>query len=145
MVFPVFFKGGEVLLNGVEVGSVRRQKEPRGTGGGDALRRLWRFVKRGVVHNHEGLVGQARTQPRVQLGVEDDRIPGPFEQERFLEAPLHTGRKQRGPRPTMPGNQAIHAVALRRVPIPPCCRRRNATFINLDRPFATAKEPFPQA
>lgn len=72
-----------------------------------------------VVHDHEVLGRKARAQPGLQPGVEDRRITRPLEQQRFLESPFDTGRKQRGPRPSLSGDQAVHAVALRRVPIPP--------------------------
>ena len=90
-------------------------------------------------------LSEARASSRMQPGVENHRIAGPFEQERFLEAPFHTNHNQQGPRLTMSGDESVHALALRRVPILPRCRRRKATFIGMDRPFATAKEPFPQA
>ena len=74
MVFPLFFEGREIMLNGVEVGRVWRQEEQRGAGGGDELRCLWGFVKRGIIQDDEMLGIEARAQPRLQPGVEDPRI-----------------------------------------------------------------------
>jgi hypothetical protein len=45
----------------------------------------------------------------------------------------------------MPGDQAVHAVALRGVPVAPRRRRLNATFIDMDGLFAPAKEPLASA
>lgn len=104
MVFPVFFEGGEVMLNGVEVGRVRRQEEQRGAGGGDELRRLWQFVKGRIIEDDEMLGVEAWAQPRLQPGVEDHRIAGALEEQRFFESSVHTGGKQRGPWPSMPGD-----------------------------------------
>ena len=80
MVFPVFCESGEVLLNGVEVGSVRRQEEQRGAGGCDELRRLWRFVKGRIIQYDAVLGVEARAQPCLQPGVEDLRIARPVEE-----------------------------------------------------------------
>lgn len=42
----------------------------------------------------------------------------------------------------MPGNQAIHALAFRRVSIAPHRRRRKPAFINVDGLCAASQEPF---
>ena len=42
LILAALLEGGEVMLNGIEVGRVRRQEEQRNAGGGDELRRLWR-------------------------------------------------------------------------------------------------------
>jgi hypothetical protein len=42
----------------------------------------------------------------------------------------------------MSGNQAIYALAFRRVPIAPRRRRRNPAFIDVDGLFAASQEPF---
>lgn len=145
MVFPVFLERGEILFDWIEVRRVRRQEQQRGAGCLDELRRRRRFVKGCVVHDHEMLGRQAGTQPRLQPGVEDDRIAGPFEQKRFFELPVHPGRNQRGAWSPMPGDEAVHALALGGVPIAPCRRRRKATFIDMDRLFAVTKKPLAPA
>lgn len=94
MVFPVFFEGSEVLLNGVEIGRVRRQKEQRGAGGGDKLRGLWRFVKGRIIEDDEMLGIEAWAQPRLQPGVEDHRIAGAVE-EAQPHSSIWTGRLPR--------------------------------------------------
>lgn len=60
LILPALLESGEVMLNGVEVGRVRRQEEQRGAGGGDELRRLGRFVKRGIIEDDEMLGVEAR-------------------------------------------------------------------------------------
>ena len=145
MVFPAFFESGEVMLNRVEVGCVRGQEEQRGTGGCDELRRLWRFVKRGMIQYDERLGTEARAESRVQPGVEDHRIACAFKAQRFFEAPFHTGGNERGSWLSMSGDQTVHAVALRRVPIPSRRRSGNAACIDMNGLFAMAKEPFTQA
>jgi hypothetical protein len=45
----------------------------------------------------------------------------------------------------MPGDQAIDALALRRIPIPPCRRWCKSTFIDMDGLFAAAQESLAQA
>lgn len=145
MVFPAFLEGSEVLFDRVKVGRVRRQEQQRGAGGLDERRRLRRCVKGRVVHDHEVLGIETRAQPRLEPGVEDHRIARPLKQQWFFESPIHTGRNQRGPWPALPGDQAVHAVTLRCVPIPPRRRRRKPAFIDMDGSFATAKEPLAQA
>jgi hypothetical protein len=145
MVFPAFLEGSEVLFDGVKVGRVRRQIQQRGAGGLDELRRLRRCVKGRVVHNHEVLGIETRAQPCPEPGVEDHRIARPLKQQWFFELPIHTDRNQRGSWPSLPGDQAVHAVALRCVPIPPRGRRRKPAFIDMDGSFAAAKEPLAQA
>ena len=54
-ILAAFLEGSEVMLNGVEVGRVRRQEEQRGASGSDELRRLGRFVKRGIIEDDEML------------------------------------------------------------------------------------------
>lgn len=88
---------------------------------------------------------EAQAQPELQSGVEGCRITCPLEQKRFLESSFYTGRNQRGSRPSLPGVQAVHAVAFRRVPIPPRRRRLKSAFVDMDGMFATAKEPFAKA
>jgi len=139
MVFPVFFEGGEVMFNGVEVGRVRRQAKQHGAGGGDELRRLWRFVNGGMIQYDEVLSIEARAQSRLQPGVEDHGIACALEEQRFFEAPFHSGGNERGPWPSMPGDQTVHAVALRRIPIPPRRRRGKAAFIDMNGLFAAAQ------
>ena len=145
MVFPVFLERGEILFDRIEVRRIRREEQQRGTGGLDELRRFRRFVKGRVVHDHEMLGRQARAQPCLQPGVEDDRIAGALEQKRFFESPVHPGRNQRGAWSPMPGDEAVHTLALWGVPIAPCRRRRKATFIDMDRLFAVAKKPLAPA
>lgn len=79
MVFPVFFEGGEIMFNGVEVGRVRREEEQRGAGGGDTLRCLWRFVKGRIIEYDEVLGIEAWAQSCLQPGVEDHRLACAFE------------------------------------------------------------------
>jgi len=145
MVFSVFLDRGEILFDRVEVGRVRRQEQQRGAGGLDELCRFQRCMKCRVVHDREVVGRQARAQPGLQPGVEDRRITRPREQKRLLESPFSTGRKQRGPRPSLPGDQAVHAVALRCVPIPPRRRRCKPAFIDMDGAFAAANESLAQA
>lgn len=145
MVFPVFLERGEILFDWIEVRRVWRQEQQRGAGCLDELRRRRRFVKGRVVHDHEMLGRQAGTQPRLQPGVEDDRIAGPFEQKRFFESPVHPSRNQRGAWSPMPGDEAVHALAPWGIPIAPCRRRRKATLIDMDRLFAVTKKPLASA
>jgi hypothetical protein len=42
----------------------------------------------------------------------------------------------------MPGDQTVHTLAFRRVPIPSRRRRGKAAFVDMDGPFAAANEPF---
>ena len=104
LILAALLEGGEVMLNGVEIGRVRRQEQQRGTGDGDELRRLWRFVKGRIIEDDEMLGVEAWAQPRLQPGVEDHRIAGALEEQRFFESSVHTGGKQRGPWPSMPGD-----------------------------------------
>jgi hypothetical protein len=145
MVFPVFLERSEIMFDRIEVRRVRREEQQRGAGGLDELRRRRRFVKGCVVHDHEMLGRQARAQPCLQPGVEDDRIAGALEQKRFFESPVHTGCNQRGAWPPMPGNQAVHALALWGISIAPRRRRRKATFIDMDGLFAVTKKPLAPA
>ena len=145
MIFPVFLDRGEILFDRIEVGRVRRQKQPRGAGGLDELCCFQRCMKCRIVHDHEMLGRQAGAQPCLQPGVEDHRIACALEQRRFFESPVHTGRNQRGAWPSMPGDQAVYAVALRGVPVAPRRRRHNATFIDRDGLVAPAKEPLASA
>lgn len=133
------------MLNGVEVGRVWRQEEQRGAGGCDELCRLWRLVKGRIIQDDEVLGVEAWAQPRLQPGVEDHRIAGALEEQRLFELSIHTGSKQRGSWPSMPGDETVHAVALRRVPIPPGRGRGKAAFIDMDGPFAATNESFSQA
>jgi hypothetical protein len=84
------------------------------------------------------LVRQARAQPRLQPGVEDHRIAGPFEQQRFFELSVDARGRLTGPGPSMPADQAINTLALRRISIPPRRRWSKPTFINMDRLFTAA-------
>ena len=132
VILSVFFEGCEVMLDGVEVWGVRRQEQQGGAGLLDKLRCFRRCVKRGVVHDHAVLVRQARAQPRLQPGVEDHRIAGPFEQQGFFEPSVDARGQQRGPGPSMPGDQAVNTLALRRISIPPRRRWSKPAFINMD-------------
>jgi len=49
MIFPVFLKRGEVVLDRIQVGRIGRQKQQRGAGVLDELCRFRRFVKGRVV------------------------------------------------------------------------------------------------
>ncbi len=140
LILPAFLERREIMFDRIEVRRVRREEQQRGAGGLDELRRFRGFVEGRVVHDHEMLDGQARAQPRLQPGVEDDCIAGALEQQRFSESPVHMGRNQRGAWPLMPGDQAVHAVALGGVPRAPCRRRHKATFIDMDGLFAVAKK-----
>jgi hypothetical protein len=133
------------MLDRVELRRVRRQEYQRRAGGRNKLCRVRRGMKRRIVHHHEMLGCQPRTQPGLEPGVEDLRIAGALEQQRFLQAPVDPGGQQRGARSAMPGDQALHAVPLRGVPIPPHGRRRKPTLIDRDGPFAATKKPLPQA
>jgi hypothetical protein len=53
--------------------------------------------------------------------------------------------EQRGPRPSMPGNQAIDTLALRRISIPSRRRWSKPTFINMNRLFTATEESLAQA
>lgn len=145
LILPTFLEGSEVMLDGIEVWGVRWQEQQGGTGLLNQLGGFWRCVKGGVVHDHEVLGREARAQPRLQPGVEDPRIAGPFEQQRFLEPSLNARGQQRGPRPSMSRDQPIHALALRGIPIPSGGRRRKATFINMDELFTAAAEALTKA
>ena len=140
MILPAFLERSEIMFDRIEVGRVRWEEQQPGAGGLDERRRFRGFVKGRVVHDDEMLGGQARAQPRFQPGVEDNRIAGPLEQQWFSELPVHLGRNQRGAWPPMPGDQAVHAVALGGVPIAPRRRRGKATFVNMDGLLATAKQ-----
>ena len=124
------------MLDGVKVWGVWRQEQQGSAGLRNELCRFGRFVKGGVVHDHEVMVRQARAQPRLQPGVEDHRIAGPFEQQRFFEPSIDSCGQQRGTGPSMPGDQAIDTLALRRISIPPCRRWCKSTFIDMDGLFA---------
>lgn len=89
MVLSALFEGGKVVLNGVEVGRIGRQEQQGGAGVCNELRRLRRFVKGGIVHDHKMTTVQAWAQPRLEPGVEHHRITGAFKEERFSQAPLH--------------------------------------------------------
>lgn len=102
-------------------------------------------MKGRVVHDDQVLAGQKRTQPHLQPGVEDHRVTRPFEQQRFFESPVHAGGDQRGAWPPIPRDQAVHALALWRVPMPPRRRRCKAAFINMDQLVAATKEPLAPA
>jgi len=55
MIFPVFLKRGEVVLDRIQVGRIGRQKQQRGAGVLDELCRFRRFVKGRVVHDDQVL------------------------------------------------------------------------------------------
>ena len=142
LIFSALLQGGEVLLDGVEVGGIWREEQQGRAGVLDELRRFGRGMKCGVVHDDEMLGVQTRAQPRLQPGVEDCRIAGSFEQTGLCKSPIHASGHERGAWPSMPGNQAIHALAFRRVPIAPHRRRRQPAFIDVDGLFAASQEPF---
>ena len=133
------------MFNRVEVGRVWRQEQQRGPSGLDELRRLRRRVKGCVVHDDEVLGIEARAQPCLEPGVEDHRITRPLEQQWFFESSIYPGRNQRGPGPSMPGDQAIHPLPLRGIPVPPRGRRGKAAFVDVDRSLTAANKPLPQA
>lgn len=145
MIFPVFFERGEVVLNGVEVWRIWWQEEKGCAGFLNEVHGFQGFVKGRVVHDDQVLASQTRTQPRLQPCVEDHRVTRPFEQKRFFESPIHAGGDQRGAWPPMPRDQAVHASAPWRVPIPPRRRRGQAAFIDIDGLLAATKEPLSQA
>lgn len=88
MVLSALFAGGKVVLNGAEVGRIRRQEQQRGAGVLNEVRRFWRFVKGRVVHDHKMTPVQAWAQPRLEPDVEHRRITGAFNEERFNQSPL---------------------------------------------------------
>jgi len=141
----MFLEGSEIMFDGAEVWGVRWQEQQSGTGLLNKLGGFWRFVKGGIVDDHEVLGREARAQPRLQPGVEDPRIAGPFEPQGFFEPSLDARGQQRGPRPSMSRDQTIHALALRGIPIPSGGRRRKATFINMDELFTAVAEALTKA
>ena len=102
LIFPVFLEGCEVMLDGVQVGRIGWQKQQRGAGVLDEVRRFRSFVKGRVVHDDQVLVGQTRTQPGFEPGVEHRGIAGAFEEERFFKIQPDAGGDQRGARSAVP-------------------------------------------
>ena len=132
------------MFDRVQVWRIRREEQQGRACLVDEPRRFRRGMKRGVVHDHEVLGIQTRAQPRLEPGIEDRRIAGPIEQVWFFESPVHARSNQRGAWPPMPGNQAVHALAFRGIPIAPRRRRGKPTFIDVDGLFAAAQEPLAQ-
>lgn len=77
----MFLDRREVVLDGVEVWGIRWQKQQRGAGVRDQVRRFGRLVKGRVVHDDQVLASQTRTQPRFEPGVEHLGIARAFEKE----------------------------------------------------------------
>jgi len=98
-----------------------------------------------MIEDDEVLGVEARAQLCLQPGVEDHRLTGAFEQTGLCQSPIDASGKEREAWSSMPGNQAIHALAFGRVPIPSRRRRGKAAFIDMDGLFAAANEPFSQA
>jgi hypothetical protein len=99
-------------------------------------------MKCGVVHDDEMLGVQTRASPRLEPGIEDCRIAGSVEQPGLGKSPLHASGNERGAWPSMPRNQASHALAFQRLSIAPHRGRRTPAFIDVDGLFAASQEPF---
>ncbi len=144
VILPSFLEGSEIMFDRVQVWRIRGEKQQGRARRRDELRRVGRGMKCGAVHDHEVLGIQPWAQPRLQPGVENRRITGAFEQTGLCQSPIDASGNERDAWPSMPGNQAIDALAFGRVPIPPHRRRGNPAFIDVDGLFAAAQEPFAQ-
>ena len=101
VILPALLEGSEIMLDGVEVGRIGREKEQGRASRCDELRGFGRGMKRGVVHDHEVVGIEPWAQPRLQPGVEDARIARPIKQQGFCQPPLHASRNERRARPSM--------------------------------------------
>lgn len=108
----------------------------------DELRRFRGFVKGGVGHDDERVGVQTWAYPPLPPGVEDRRIAGVFEQTGRGTSPIHASGNARGAGASMSGNQAIDALAFRRVSITPHRRRRKPAFSDVAGLFAASQKPF---
>lgn len=94
LIFPAFLEHGKVVFDGVEIWGLRWQKEQRGTGVLDELRRFRGFVKGRVVHDDQVCAGQTRTQPGFEPGVEYRGIARALEEDGFGKLWVDTGGDQ---------------------------------------------------
>ncbi len=70
------------MLDGIQIGRVRRQEEHRGPRGGDERVGKSTFVEGRIVHNHDLGVVQEWTEFPRQPGIEERRVVGARKQER---------------------------------------------------------------
>ncbi len=91
MIFEVFCDRREVVLDGGAVWGIQWQQQQRDASVLNQLHRVWRCVKRGVVHDDQMLAGQRRIQPRLEPGVEHLRIARAFEEAGVFKLGSDTG------------------------------------------------------
>lgn len=107
------------MFDGVTVRGVWWQKQERGTGVLDELRRFWRFVKGRVVHDDKMIVRQMGDEPRFQPAIEHFGIARSLKQERLLPPIIDAGGDQGRARPSVPREHPIHARSSGGIPVTP--------------------------
>lgn len=145
MVLPLALENSEVVLNGIEVGRIRRQEQQSGSGRVEEFVGSGAFVEGRAIHHDDVSAVQQGTQCLGEPRVEEGSGTASLKQERGFQGLPHPCGNERRTRAALSGPQAVDPLPFGGISVAAGDRRSKAAFVDIDHLFPPPPVAFTQA